>query len=287
MTKILKIVLPLGFLTPSFLSSIGGALSSFASSGIGKFIGNIAPGLLNAGAGIYGANQSKQAVKEAAEVSRQSAREQMEFQTRSNAKQMAFQERMSNTAHQRQIRDLERAGLNPILSAKYGGSSVPSGSSSSGAGYIQGVPDLSGITNSARNYLQAQNLVAQTQNLGEQNTVLGTQSTRATIENEILHRHPEIAVAGMLKDVSLPTLGAIKAYLSLTDDERNSAKTFPAKSGTYKPSKYGVTPQGYTRTKSGALKKKVNKHPYDYPGSRLRQQRERREKLKYYFPSQY
>lgn len=40
--------------------------------------------------------------------------------------QMDFQERMSNTAHQREIVDLRKSGLNPILSAK-GGASTPGG----------------------------------------------------------------------------------------------------------------------------------------------------------------
>lgn len=109
----------------------------------------------------------KQMTKETNEANLASARETNAFNASEAQKERDWSEYMSNTSHQREVEDLIKAGLNPVLSANYGANAY-SGSSASGvkADVDNPAPSVANLYATALNNatsLQIANINAKTQ----------------------------------------------------------------------------------------------------------------------------
>ncbi len=107
-----------------------------------------------------------------------------------SAEQMKFQERLSSTAHQRQVKDMRAAGLNPILSATGGsGASSPGGAQAQIQDEI--APALSSAFQAMKTFQELRNMratefqtLAQTALTGAQTDVIAPAATVGSALNE-------------------------------------------------------------------------------------------------------
>jgi hypothetical protein len=145
-------------------------MSAIEAAGAGAAAGSVVPGigtLIGGGVGLLG-----NVIGGLFGSSAQDSANNMNFNIAQ--RQMEFQREMSNTAHQREVADLTKAGLNPILAAGGNGASTPSGAGAN----MQAANPMAGLSTGIDFMLKAASAQSQME-LNDANTAL-TDAMRVT-----------------------------------------------------------------------------------------------------------
>lgn len=159
--------------------------------------------------GIAGGFASANEAREANTVNRQINEDQLVYNREQAQLNRDFQERMSNTAWQRGVDDMRKAGINPMVAFSSGGASSPSGATASSGG-LRGVERVPNVASSiltsaleiARTFAEINKSKATVINLGGQTE----ESYSRAFTNEYAARHYQML--NKLIEAELPSAKA-------------------------------------------------------------------------------
>lgn len=175
---------------------------------------------ITAGAGLLGGSMSRSGASSANSQNRKMA-----------MMQMAFQKDMATRAHQYEVKDLRKAGLNPILSGTGGaGSATPSGSTAKmenvgAAGVSSALDALTTISQALLTKQQADKTKAETENTQARTTTEAENPALVRGQSALVREQASTAKATQANIAADTKIKEIGQHVSMSEINKNNELT--------------------------------------------------------------